>query len=513
MENISYDSADVFIFNPAYILKNDITRIVITNEKGKFYTDILEDIETNDGFLNFIHPLHAILLSFFDGNNAYGDIVTNSIELFELPENEIIDIINRFILNNEELSIVFNNFIFSFPKNILIPYSSKYSKRNFDFNSYKINFNDQSYSSIRLNRPIDTVLMINNQCVTDCIYCYADKQNSTSCKISFSRLKEIILEAKELGMRNFDINGGELFLYERWYDLLKLLYENDFEPYISTKVPLKRDDIKKLKELNIKGIQISIDSIDEKELLLNLNRNTKYKESIISTLYLLEEYEIPFYTNTVITRFNSNIVSISNLVSFLVQFKYIRRIGLTAAGYSLYKSEADFQNYKASIKDLDAINAYIEDIKLKHLDIKIFMGSHLIKADIISDIVDTKVKEQKFKNRASCTGNIENFYILPDGKVTICEELYWNPKFLIGDLMKNSILEVWHSSQAQYIYNLNQEHISENSACRNCEEFKNCRTYPGVCWKMVLYAYGEDNWDFPDPRCFKANAPEKVFYM
>ena len=107
MENISYDSADVFIFNPAYILKNDITRIVITNEKGKFYTDILEDIETNDGFLNFIHPLHAILLSFFDGNNAYGDIVTNSIELFELPENEIIDIINRFFLNNEELSIVF----------------------------------------------------------------------------------------------------------------------------------------------------------------------------------------------------------------------------------------------------------------------------------------------------------------------------------------------------------------------------------------------------------------------
>ena len=111
-------------------------------------------------------------------------------------------------------SIIFNNFIFSFQKNILIPYSSKYSKRNFDFNSYKINFNDQSYSSIRLNRPIDTVLMINNQCVTDCIYCYADKQNSTSCKISFSRLKEIILEAKELGMRNFDINGGELFLYE-----------------------------------------------------------------------------------------------------------------------------------------------------------------------------------------------------------------------------------------------------------------------------------------------------------
>jgi radical SAM protein with 4Fe4S-binding SPASM domain len=314
-------------------------------------------------------------------------------------------------------------------------------------------------------------------------------------------------------MRNFDINGGEIFLYEHWYDLLKLLYENNFEPYISTKVPLNRDVIKKLKDLSIKGIQISIDSVDEKELLLNLNRNTNYKEGIIRTLHLLEEYEIPFYTNSVITKFNSSIVSIGNLVNFLVTFKYIKRIGLTAAGYSLYKTEAEFQEYKASLKDLDAIRDYIDSIKLKHIDIKIFMGSHLVKDDIISEFDDVKLKEMKFKKRASCTGNIENFYILPDGKVTICEELYWNPKFLIGDLMKNSIMEVWNSKHAQSLYNINQKLISENSACRNCEEFKNCRTYPGVCWKMVLYAYGENNWDFPDPRCFKANKPEKVFYM
>ena len=27
-------------------------------------------------------------------------------------------------------------------------------------------------------------------------------------------------------------------------------------------------------------------------------------------------------------------------------------------------------------------------------------------------------------------------YILPDGKVTICEELYWNEHFIIGDVTK-----------------------------------------------------------------------------
>ena len=25
-----------------------------------------------------------------------------------------------------------------------------------------------------------------------------------------------------------------------------------------------------------------------------------------------------------------------------------------------------------------------------------------------------------------------------------------------------------------------------------------------VCWKMVMYAYGKQNWDYPDPRCPEA---------
>ncbi|MBI4647186.1 MAG: SPASM domain-containing protein [Bacteroidia bacterium] len=138
------------------------------------------------------------------------------------------------------------------------------------------------------------------------------------------------------------------------------------------------------------------------------------------------------------------------------------------------------------------------------------MGGYSDKSNFFSDL---KEKEEKFRKRVSCTGNIENFYILPDGKVTICEELYWHPKFIIGDLMKDSILDVWNSEQAQNIYNLKQDTISPESACHDCAEFKSCRTFPGVCWKQILYAYGNDKWDFPDPRCFKANEPKRVFYL
>lgn len=40
-----------------------------------------------------------------------------------------------------------------------------------------------------------------------------------------------------------------------------------------------------------------------------------------------------------------------------------------------------------------------------------------------------------------------------------------------------------------------------------------CRSRVGVCWKTVLMAYGESNWDFPDPRCPKAPLPFNEIYI
>lgn len=44
---------------------------------------------------------------------------------------------------------------------------------------------------------------------------------------------------------------------------------------------------------------------------------------------------------------------------------------------------------------------------------------------------------------------------MPDGKVTICEELYWHPHFIIGDLKKQTLKEIWNSQKAKDIFILN----------------------------------------------------------
>ena len=116
-------------------------------------------------------------------------------------------------------------------------------------------------------------------------------------------------------------------------------------------------------------------------------------------------------------------------------------------------------------------------------------------------------KMDEFMSRGLCSGNFSHMYILPTGDVTICEELYWNPHFLIGDVKKQSLLEIWTSEKALSVYNLKQCDIPKDSACADCEFFSDCRDVRQMCYRDTVKAYGEDKWYYPDVSCPKAPKP------
>ena len=91
-----------------------------------------------------------------------------------------------------------------------------------------------------------------------------------------------------------------------------------------------------------------------------------------------------------------------------------------------------------------------------------------------------------------------------DGKVTICEQLYWNPRFIVGDVTKESIQEVWNSEKSMRLWNLDKRMLSSDSPCKECPVMEVCYSERNRCWADVIKAYGEEGWDYPDPRCEKA---------
>ena len=104
-------------------------------------------------------------------------------------------------------------------------------------------------------------------------------------------------------------------------------------------------------------------------------------------------------------------------------------------------------------------------------------------------------------NNQICLGNSTTLSILANGDCTLCEMLYDNPEYIIGNINENSIYDIWNSKKAYELYSPNQANYNPQSPCSKCEVFDICKKGFG---KRICYAdinkIGETHHS-PDPRC------------
>jgi len=486
-ENIGLD--EKYIINPAYFIRMDNNRAILS-KRGRIELSIpFED------FFTFLHPLNAQLLTFFNGKDTLGDVVNNISNKYNLLHQDVLDIVSEYIHNENTLNKKYKDKYLFLPKNLLIK-----KDEVSDYTCY--NTNDFYYSSepdlnsMRLFTPVRINLQLMMNCYTDCIYCYANRKMQLGKLLSLKRILSLIEEAKSIGVCDFDINGGEVLLHPNCMEIISALIKNNYNPYISTKVPISKEKIEQLKQTGLKVMQISLDSIDRDILKKMIKVNDSYIDQMKQTLFHLNKIGFRIYINTIITSYNSDTQVLEDLVSFLSQYENVKRIRFNGVGYSIYKSAEDFLKFRTNDKFTNLMDSsFMGYIRKKYPQIELIFSPGEKECDYLEGKMD------RFRKRAICTGNMRSMVILPDGKVTICEELYNHPQFIIGDVTTHSIMEVWDSEKALNLFNIKSESISDKSVCKKCETFDICRHYKGVCWKTILMAYGNENWDFPDPRC------------
>ncbi|MDR1553041.1 MAG: radical SAM protein [Prevotellaceae bacterium] len=483
--------------NPNYMLKNDDGCVLLLGKR------LLADDESNDdSVMSAIHPFHAMILSFVNGDE-YDDILDKTSEQLQISREKIKKFIDSLIENNKAIGPLYKNIQLGFPRNTII--KSDYKRPN----PYKPTDFEYNYLDVRLKRhktPSHAILMITNKCATDCIYCYADKRYPVDCKIPFDRIKEIIAEAKNIGIVDFNLIGGEVFLYKQWKDLLKLYLDYGYNPALSVKYPLTEDDVKYLADIKIPHIQISLDTVIPEHLKQILRVNDEYVNRIQKTFEYLEKYKIVTTVHTIINRKNSSTEDIVSIYEFLSKFNNIRYWFPEIVSSSMYLK--DFDLYKAKIKNLKQMQDCVD--KLKEMSsFNIING--LDKVEIQENITNAETQEhidrmtkEWINNKALCSGNFSGLYILPTGDVTICEELYWHPHFIIGNVLTQSLEEIWNSEKALSLFNIRPEDIPADSVCSSCKEFDECRSIKQICYRELIKAYGDDKWYYPDVNCPKA---------
>lgn len=363
--------------------------------------------------------------------------------------------------------------------------------------------------SIRLFKPVKAIVEMNFQCYTNCKYCYADRSNVKAKRnLSHNRLMQLIQEIKDLNIPSLEINGGEVLLHPHIEDILKKMSECGYHPFISTKIPLNNKKLSLLSTLGFKHIQISLDSINEETLIEHLNVTKGYLEKITNTMEILDEMNFEWQVNTVITKWNSSIENeIKPLLNYLLKFKNLKSVKFSPMGFPMYMNESTFNEMRANIDEISEIEKFLH----KNLDNKNRIDLIFARPSCKIDYYP-KPQIQNFNSRSICSANQKGFVVLPNGEVTICEELYWNPHFIIGNIESQSVMEVWNSEKAKGLFYLSQKDIAADSICKTCNNFIQCRHFKGVCWKMVIMAFGKEKWYYPDPACPKSSHPTTIFY-
>lgn len=478
---------DAIIFNPQYVLKPDSGRtLILAAEVGR---DSLKNM--NENFETFIHPVYAMILSFIDGRGSQTCINTASQYLHVSP-SKIEKFVNKLLDNPKYVKIETTTGASIFPPHTIIKSSGVIRNRRFKPEMFFYDYIDLRYK--RHLTPTSVTLMVNNICETSCYYCYADKSKPIQCKIPLKRIFEIISEARLSNVRSFDVIGGEFFLYKDWKKLLEKLLDMGYNPYLSTKIPLDENIICTLQDLNIRDIQISLDSLIEEHLVSSLKVQQGYVNKIKETINLLGKHGIEIMIHTVLSQKNSTIEDMESIYSFIRSINKIREWKIDKAGQSMY-AETDYADIEIGNDTLNTLCNYLMGLeKQSCFDIRFPRPQ-------IPNQIPAKNTASDFFNRGFCSGNFSSMFILPDGNVTICEELYWNPHFIMGNVLRQSLNDIWNSAKANSLFHLRQEDIPQDSLCHSCNKYVECRSVKQVCYREIIKKYGKDKWYYPDVNC------------
>jgi radical SAM protein with 4Fe4S-binding SPASM domain len=483
-----------YILNPDYTLKHDSNRVILYSKRH------IKNGGAN-GWVSYLHPLQAMIFSLFKEEKSLNENLSLISKMTRMSEAKIHSFLKPFMENNESLKATWNGEDIAFPKKMLIEAKNAIrSKKDNDLSIDKLlNHKRVDIQTKRLQTfPLIFTFMLNNRCVTKCKYCYADTKTKVKEELSTERIKDLLKEAYELGVQNVNLIGGEIFLHKDWDIILEELIKYGYEPDIlSTKFPLTKKMIERIEEIGFKNpIQVSLDSLQD-DVLENLICVKKgYADKIKKTLKMLDESSLNYQISTVLTKYNASEESLLSIHNFILDLKKLSNWDLRLAMDSLYQ---DANSLKLSREQALNVHSVVTEQIKPNCNTIVDMDVSLAEKEFFV----AKEGSSSFEG-AKCSALNNHMFILPDGQVTICEQLYWNPNFIIGNVTQDSIQDVWNSDRVKQLLSLKQNDIQKRSACKSCSKFTTCFSESNRCWADIIKAYGGSKWDFPDPRCNKA---------
>lgn len=412
--------------------------------------------------------------------------------------NVSVKAINKFIkqlVDNSECKEFFidKNHSVVFPPFLLVKSETKAGANVYEESGFN---GSGDYEIMRPSFPTNVNLMVTTACTTDCIYCYANRKIGPL--LPTKKILSLLDELHEQGTINVTLTGGDIFAHKDWPAILKHTRSLGYKPFLSTKTPININQIELLKELGYEEIQFSLDSVNPSVLEKMIKMGPSYIDSVSAFFKNCSDVGLNVLVRSVLTKLNSSIENISEMYHFLSSFNCVKEWVMTPAFFSRYKKK-EYDLIKVDNKDLISVYEFSRN---KNLNFPV--GLNKISKEGYELKIYKNVEDYVCKNQI-CLGNTTCLSILANGNCSVCEMLYDDPEYLLGNVSQSSIKNIWNSKNALNLYFINQGEINIESPCSECKVFNKCRQDFGkrVCYLDI--AKSGMSKHFPDPRCPMAN--------
>lgn len=305
-----------------------------------------------------------------------------------------------------------------------------------------------------------------NQCNMACKHCYRDSGQKQESELSTEEAKKLI---DELVLANFKImifSGGEPFMRSDILELMDYARRAGLRPVMGTNGSLITQDItKKLKEIGVMGVGISLDSADAQAHNAFRGLDGAW-EMAVDGMKNCREAGVKFQIHTTVMDWNQG--EIEQLTDFAVEIGASAHhiFFLIPVGRGKFEKSVEVEQYE------DLLARIMEKQKTVGIEIKPTCAPQFTR--IAEEVgVDTRFSR-------GCIAGLSYCIINPMGKVQPCAYMDME----IGNVRRTPFHEIWKNNEV--FQKLRTQRYS--GSCGNCAYVGKC----GGCRARAMYYHDGD---------------------
>jgi len=294
--------------------------------------------------------------------------------------------------------------------------------------------------------PEHVYFSLTNRCNLRCKMCEISKNSTVEeSELSTDKVKEIILQIRDIGINHIIFSGGEPLLRRDLVEIIRFAHENNIQmvDLITNGTMLDDAIMKELIDAGLNHMGISIDGLSQTSANI---RGQGVFEKVLSNINNLNLYKSKYGRNSPSVGINFTIMgeNIQDMVPMVDLAKEMKCLFISFQPV-LFNNTKMFINKKNKLwplaERIEELRKVIRELlRLK----KESRGANIFTDTDVLNSLPNYFLGKRPKADFKCYEAIKRIVIT-------CEGLLWSCQGILGDLNKNTLSQIWYSSKTRKV--------------------------------------------------------------